>query len=75
MPLLEVTNLSVSFDTPQGEVQAVRDVSFSVEAGQTLAIVGESGCGKSALCRSILKLLPPGCPGPSGRPGRWSCWS
>ncbi|MCI8869986.1 MAG: ABC transporter ATP-binding protein [Lawsonibacter sp.] len=59
MPLLEVTNLSVSFDTPQGEVQAVRDVSFSVEAGQTLAIVGESGCGKSALCRSILKLLPP----------------
>ncbi len=51
-------NLSVSFRTPQGEVEAVRDVSFSVKAGEVLAIVGESGCGKSVLCKSILKLLP-----------------
>ena len=56
--LLEVKNLSVSFHTPRGEVQAVRDVSFSLRPGEVLAIVGESGCGKSALCRSIMKLLP-----------------
>ena len=56
--LLEVKNLSVSFFTPQGEVQAVRDVSFSLKAGEVLAVVGESGCGKSVLCKSIMKLLP-----------------
>ena len=50
--LLEVKNLSVSFFTPAGEVQAVRDVSFSLRAGEVLAIVGESGCGKSVLCKS-----------------------
>ena len=57
--LLEVKNLSVSFFTPEGEVQAVRDVSFSLRAGEVLAVVGESGCGKSVLCKSIMKLLPP----------------
>lgn len=56
--LLEVKNLSVSFDSPAGEVQAVRDVSFSLKKGEVLAIVGESGCGKSVLCKSIMKLLP-----------------
>lgn len=56
--LLEVKNLSVSFQTPLGEVQAVRDVSFSLRPGEVLAIVGESGCGKSVLCKSIMKLLP-----------------
>ena len=56
--LLEVKNLSVSFDSPAGEVQAVRDVSFSLNKGEVLAIVGESGCGKSVLCKSIMKLLP-----------------
>lgn len=56
--LLEVKNLSVSFDSPAGEVQAVRDVSFSLRKGEVLAIVGESGCGKSVLCKSIMKLLP-----------------
>ena len=48
--LLEVKNLSVSIDGPSGEVQAVRDVSFSLKKGEVLAIVGESGCGKSVLC-------------------------
>ena len=57
-PLLEVRNLSVSIDSPAGEVQAVRDVSFSLRKGEVLAIVGESGCGKSVLCKSIMKLLP-----------------
>ena len=56
--VLEVRNLSVSFDSPKGEVQAVRDVSFSLHKGEVLAIVGESGCGKSVLCKSIMKLLP-----------------
>lgn len=56
--LLEVKNLSVSFYAPQGEVQAVRDVSFTLYPGEVLAVVGESGCGKSALCKSIMKLLP-----------------
>ena len=57
-PLLEVKNLSVGIDSPAGEVQAVRDVSFSLRKGEVLAIVGESGCGKSVLCKSIMKLLP-----------------
>lgn len=56
--LLEVKNLSVSFFTSSGEVQAVRNVSFSLKAGEVLAVVGESGCGKSVLCKSIMKLLP-----------------
>ena len=55
--LLEIKNLSVSFDTPAGELQAVRDVSLSLKPGEVLAIVGESGCGKSVLCKSIMKLL------------------
>lgn len=56
--LLEVKNLSVSFDTPQGELKAVRNVSFSLRKGEVLALVGESGCGKSVLCKTIMKLLP-----------------
>lgn len=56
--ILEVRNLSVSFESPKGEVQAVRDVSFSLKKGEILAVVGESGCGKSVLCKSIMKLLP-----------------
>lgn len=56
--LLEIKNLSVAFDTQAGKVQAVRDVSFTLKAGEVLAIVGESGCGKSVLCKAIMKLLP-----------------
>ena len=56
--LLEIKNLSVSFDTPQGELQAVRDVTLSLHPGEVLAIVGESGCGKSVLCKAVMKLLP-----------------
>lgn len=56
--LLEVKNLSVSFYTRDGEVEAVRDVSFSLKEGEVLAVVGESGCGKSVMLKSIMKLLP-----------------
>ncbi len=61
MSLLEITQLSTSFLTEKGEVRAVEDVSFSIEAGQTLALVGESGCGKSVTALSIMRLIsPPG---------------
>ena len=56
--VLEIKNLSVSIDSPGGTVQAVRDVSLTLHKGEVLAIVGESGCGKSILCRSVMKLLP-----------------
>ncbi len=56
--LLTIEHLSVSFDTPRGELEAVRDVSLSLRPGEVLAIVGESGCGKSVLCRAVMKLLP-----------------
>ena len=55
--VLEVKNLSVSFRTLKGEVQAVRDVSFDIEKGSVTAIVGESGCGKSVTSKSIMGLI------------------
>ncbi len=58
MTLLEVRNLAVSFHTYAGKIQAVRDVSFSLEAGETLVVVGESGCGKSVMSKSLVHLLP-----------------
>ncbi|MCL6456436.1 MAG: ABC transporter ATP-binding protein [Gorillibacterium sp.] len=57
-PLLEVKDLNVAFVTYGGEVNAVQGVSFSLAQGETLAIVGESGCGKSVTARSLMRLLP-----------------
>ena len=56
-PILEVKNLRVSYHTYAGEVKAVRGVQFSLEKGQALAIVGESGCGKSVTAKSIMGLI------------------
>ena len=57
-PILQVNNLSVSFQTYAGTVQAVRDVSFTLNRGETLAIVGESGSGKSVTTKALLGILP-----------------
>ncbi len=57
--LLEVQNLTKYFTTPAGQLHAVDGVSFKIEQGKTLGIVGESGCGKSTTGRTILKLIQP----------------
>ena len=62
-PLLEVRNLRTEFATRAGVVRAVDDVSFSVGAGETVALVGESGCGKSVTALSVMRLVP----APTGR--------
>src|SRR5690606_10851322 len=56
-PLLEVTDLSTTFDTRRGTVVAVDGVSLRLEKGRTLGVVGESGSGKTVLSRSIMRLL------------------
>jgi oligopeptide/dipeptide ABC transporter ATP-binding protein len=57
-PLLAVRDLTVGFETSRGPIRPVRDVSFSIYPGQTVALVGESGCGKSVTSLSILRLIP-----------------
>lgn len=58
MSLLEVKNLEASIKTKTGAIHAIEDISFSMEKGEILGVVGESGCGKSMTALSILRLLP-----------------
>ncbi len=57
-PLLDIQNLSVAFDTDEGPLTAVENVSFSIARGEVLGLVGESGCGKSVTALSLLRLIP-----------------
>jgi oligopeptide/dipeptide ABC transporter ATP-binding protein len=57
-PLLEIQNLNVAFETSRGDIRPVRDVSINIFPGQTVAVVGESGCGKSVTALSVLRLIP-----------------
>jgi peptide/nickel transport system ATP-binding protein/peptide/nickel transport system permease protein len=58
VPLLSIQGLSVAFSSPTGSVRVVEDVSFDIRAGETVGVVGESGCGKSASAMAILGVLP-----------------
>jgi len=58
-PALEIERLSVSFETPRGEVRALRDVTFDIEAGEVFGVAGESGSGKSTLAYAIMRDLAP----------------
>jgi peptide/nickel transport system ATP-binding protein len=60
MSTLEVRGLRVAYGTQEGPVPAVRGVDLHIEAGETLGVAGESGCGKSTVAHAILRLLPPG---------------
>jgi peptide/nickel transport system ATP-binding protein len=60
MPVLEVQGLTTHYLTVRGWVRAVENISFNVEQGEALGIAGESGCGKSTVALSLLKILPPG---------------
>src|SRR5687767_10691691 len=57
-PLLSVAGLTVDIATPRGMLHAVRDISFDIGAGETLCLVGESGCGKSMTALALMGLLP-----------------
>jgi oligopeptide/dipeptide ABC transporter ATP-binding protein len=68
-PILRVRDLAIEFDSPSGPLRAVDGVSFDLQRGETLGLVGESGCGKTTTVLGLLRLLPPG-----GKVVRGSVW-
>lgn len=58
MAILEVCDLSIEYQTREGAVQAANDINFEVDAGETLGVLGESGCGKTTVVKSLLQILP-----------------
>src|SRR3954464_14452643 len=58
MPLLEIKNLKLDFLSGDASLRAVDDVSFEIDAGETVCLVGESGCGKSVTALSVARLVP-----------------
>lgn len=56
--VLEVTDLSITFDTPRGNLRAVNDATITLDQGESIGVVGESGSGKTVLSRAIMGLLP-----------------
>jgi peptide/nickel transport system ATP-binding protein len=58
LPVLEVEHLTTNYKTMRGWVKACEDVNFQVEKGEAMGLVGESGCGKTTVALSLLKLLP-----------------
>ncbi|MFH1581799.1 MAG: ATP-binding cassette domain-containing protein, partial [Pseudomonadota bacterium] len=58
LKLLEINNITVTFETDEGIVKAVDDVSFHIDRNEIVGLVGESGCGKSVTALSILRLIP-----------------
>ena len=57
-PLLTIEGLRVEFDTPYGQVVGVRDAGLTIHPGETVGLVGETGSGKTLLCRSVMRLIP-----------------
>lgn len=60
LPLLQVTDLRVTLPTARGPAAALREVGFTLDRGQTLGLIGESGCGKSMTALALMGLLPEG---------------
>ena len=58
MPLIDVSNLSIELQTHRGPAYAVRNISFQINRGEALGLIGESGCGKSITAMALLGLLP-----------------
>ena len=56
--LLEVKNLSMHYETMEGNVDAVKNISFEVNSGESFGLVGESGCGKTSVAMTLLQLQP-----------------
>lgn len=77
-PLVELSHISQKYQTPEGEVEAIRDVSFSVRRGEFVSLVGPSGCGKSTLLSILAGWFSPRAGRRSSKAGRcaggWAAW-